>query len=275
MRGQAFLSICFAATLCVAVVGCGSTKNRLATDQLLASDAVDRAVSKIDFRVLSGQSVYLDTNYLKTDAKRSIGYVDGDYVTSSLRQQILAAGCYLKDSAADAEYIIEARMGALGIDDREVVYGLPASNALQAAASAAAAFSTGPATMPTIPEISIARREDHAAAAKVSCFAYHRETREPVWQSGLAVSRSKAKDTYVFGAGPFQKGEIYNGVRFAGDDIKATFIPYRPGRRPAEQIELSRAHIFHDPLEIQQKLDDEIVPAGHEAPVEAKSEDVK
>ena len=116
-------------------------------------------------------------------------------------------------------------MGVLGTDDRDMVYGLPASNTLNAAASAAAAFSPSTPPIPTIPEISIARREDHSAAAKISCFAYHRESRQPVWQSGLSVARSRAKDTYILGAGPFQKGEIYDGLRFADEDLKATIIP--------------------------------------------------
>lgn len=263
MPSRTVIAVLAAAMISSLNCGCGSTKNRLATDQLLASDAVDRAVSKIDFRSLSGQTVFLDTQYLKSDPKRGIGYVDGDYVISSLRQQITAAGCLMKESVGDAEFVIEARLGALGIDDREVVYGLPASNALKAAADAAAAVSAAPSAIPSIPEMSIARREDHAAAAKISCFAYHRETREPVWQSGLAIAKSKAKDTYILGAGPFQKGEIYKGVRFAGEDLKSTFIPYGGGKSNPVRIAISEPHLFIAPDQAG-AVEPEILPAGHE-----------
>ena len=48
----------------------------------------------------------------------------------------MAAGCRLQDSAEDAEYIVEARIGTLGNDEHEIVYGVPANSALATAASA-------------------------------------------------------------------------------------------------------------------------------------------
>jgi hypothetical protein len=35
-------------------------------------------------------------------------------------------------------------------------------------------------------------------------FAYDRETREPVWQAGLAKGASRARDMWVLGLGPFE-----------------------------------------------------------------------
>ena len=58
------------AALCALVSGCGTTKwsdsPRTATEQLLISDAVDRAISEIDFSALAERSVYLDTRYIIT-----------------------------------------------------------------------------------------------------------------------------------------------------------------------------------------------------------------
>ena len=59
-----------------------------------------------------------------------------------------------------------------------------------------------------------------SAAAKVSVFAYDRETREPLWQSGIAQAGSSARDTWILGVGPIQYGTIYNGTRFAGKRFK-------------------------------------------------------
>ena len=59
-----------------------------------------------------------------------------------------------------------------------------------------------------------------SAAAKVSVFAYDRETREPIWQSGIAQAGSSARDTWILGVGPLQYGTIYGGTRFAGKRIK-------------------------------------------------------
>jgi len=79
-----------------------------------------------------------------------------------------------------------------------------------------------------IPEISVARKHDHRGAAKIALFAYHRESRQPVWQSGITVAASDAKEVWVFGAGPIQYGTIHNETRFAGARIRDLL----PGEHP-------------------------------------------
>jgi len=69
--------------------GCGTTINRVATEQLLLSDAVDEAVTQIDFSHFKGQRCYLDTNYLRQNT--NTGIVNSEYIVSSLRQQIVTA----------------------------------------------------------------------------------------------------------------------------------------------------------------------------------------
>lgn len=196
--------------------GCGSTQQRDATEQLLTSDAVDRSISQIDFRALSGEKVYFDTTYLKNI--KGVGFVNAEYITSSLRQQLVAARCLLRDNKTEADYVVEARIGTLGTDRHEVTYGMPANNFLTAASSL---VPNSPA-LPTLPELALAKRNEQLAAAKIGAFAYHRETGEPVWQSGLAPTRSTAKDVWILGAGPIQRGEIYDGTHFAGQKLDFT-----------------------------------------------------
>ena len=193
--------------------GCGATKSYTATEQLLMSDAVDATVAKLDFRYLANRKVYLDATYLKT--VKSPLLIDSDYVISSLRQQMLAAGVLLVEGREEADIVAEARMGALGIDGHNIIFGVPASNALSSASSAIA----GTPLLPPLPEISFARREAKSGAAKLAVFAYDRTSREPVWQSGVARSTSTAKDMWFMGIGPFQHGTIYDGTQFAGGDI--------------------------------------------------------
>ena len=176
-----------AATLVMGVgVGCGTTREKLATEQMLLSDAVDRAVARIDFSPMTGEKVFLDTTYLRQI--KGTAFVNADYIISSLRQQMVLAGCLLQDNREDAEYIAEARVGVLGTDAHDVNYGVPGSNGLSAAASLVGSA----APLPSLPDISFARKTDDSAASKIAVFAYHRETREPVWQSGLSVARSRA-----------------------------------------------------------------------------------
>lgn len=200
----------------VLLVGCGTMRERTATQQLLMSDAVDRAVSHIDFSPLSGEEIYLDTQYL--NEAKSTSLVNNQYIISSLRQQMMAAGCYLMDKPEEAAYIVEARVGALGMDGHEINYGFPSNNVLNAAA---VALPVPNSPLPAVPEISFGRKTEDSAAAKLAVFAYRRETREPVWQSGLSVARSKAQGKWILGAGPFQSGTIYEGTMFAGQRLRA------------------------------------------------------
>lgn len=217
------LPACFLA-MAVLVSGCGTTKSYTATEQLLMSDAVDSTISKIDFRPLAGKTVFLDTTYIQGAGKIVPGVqmpanlVTADYVISGIRQQMLAAGCNLVENREAAEIICEARCGALGTDGHSVIYGIPASNGLSGVGS----IVTGSPSIPAIPEISLAKRELKSAAGKVACFAYTRETHEPVWQSGIAQAGSNARDTWFMGIGPWQYGTIYRGTRFAGKRIKGT-----------------------------------------------------
>ena len=178
------------------------------------SDAVDCTVASIDFRPLAGQKVYFDTRYIRSI--NGLGFVNSDYIISSLRQQMVAARCLLQDKHEDADFIVEGRVGALGINGHGISYGIPGSNILNSAAP----LITPSMALPAIPEISIARRNELEGAAKIGVFAYHRETGQPVWQAGLAAARSDARDTWIFGVGPFQRGTIYDRPQLAGADLR-------------------------------------------------------
>lgn len=195
-------------------VGCGTTKTRLATDQLLVSDAVDQAITGIDFGAMAGKKVFFDSQYIKTI--KGIGFVNADYIVSSLRQQMIAADCRLQESKEDADFIIEARVGTLGTNVHEVVYGLPANNAI----STAATLMPNAPSLPVIPELSFAKKDAHLGAAKIAVFAYERESRRPVWQSGMSQAKSTAQDIWILGSGPFQRGTVYDGMQFAGSRIQ-------------------------------------------------------
>src|SRR5689334_4836831 len=104
------------------------------------SDALDRAVAQIDFTALSGQKVHFDTKYVQNTKdpsflgnQKGLGFVNAEYVISSLRQQMVAAGLLLQDKPEDADYIVEARLGAVGTDNNEVLFGIPATNLLSSA----------------------------------------------------------------------------------------------------------------------------------------------
>jgi hypothetical protein len=196
------------AVCAVIAVGCGSTRTsntaRTATEQLLISDAIDRTVQQINFKVLEGQTVFFDERHL-------LESVDKGYLISSFRQHLLANGCVLKEKREDATYVVEPRVGAVGTDNHDWLVGIPAINVPQ--------VPLAPAMPAAIPEIPFAKRRDQRGVAKLAVFAYRRETGEPVWQSGMAISESEANDIWVLGAGPFKRGTIYEEKTFTSARI--------------------------------------------------------
>lgn len=217
--------------LLLTTLGCGSTKSRTATEQLLMSDAVDRAVAQIDFTDLAGQKIFFDTKYIVNTKdpqfignQKGLGFVNAEYVIGSLRQQMVAADCRLQEKVEDADFVVEARLGAVGVDNNEVIYGMPASQPYSAAATAMGSVPP----IPALPEIAIAKKIIQVGAAKVGVFAYDRRTKGPVWQAGLSQAMSDAKDSWILGIGPFQRGTIYKGTQFAGSKLRVPALTPLP-----------------------------------------------
>ncbi len=82
--------------------------------------------------------------------------------------------------------------------------------------STASTVISGTPSIPSFPELSVAKRELKSGAAKVAVFAYDRASHEAIWQSGIEQANSSARDTWVLGVGPLQQGTIYKSARFAG-----------------------------------------------------------
>jgi len=215
--------------------GCGTTKwsdtPRTATEQLLISDAIDRAVSRIDFRALAGKEVYLDA----TPVQRA---TDSAYLVSTLRQHMLASGCILRDKREDADYVVEVRAGAVGTDRSELFFGVPATKIPSVVPV--------PGVPNSIPELKIITRNEQRGVAKIALFAYNQHTGRPVWQSGVIPVESKAKDLWVLGAGPFQQGTIYDGTNFAGDRINIPLIDLDSSDRYS-QLSVTEEAFFAEP----------------------------
>src|SRR4029079_8436548 len=127
---RTYSAIVAIASAALPLAGCGTTRvtdtNRTATEQLLVSDAIDRALQSINLQTLAGQTVFFDESKLAD-------VVDKNYLTSSLRQYLLANGCNLGDKREDADFVVEARADALGTDRSDLLFGLPSMNVPQIA----------------------------------------------------------------------------------------------------------------------------------------------
>ena len=216
--------------------GCGTTKwtdtSRTATEQLLISYAIDRTIEPINFSVLKGKKVFV-----KNDAIEEA--TDYKYMSTAIRQHIATSGGLLCDKEEDAEYIAEIRAGAVGTDRNDLLYGIPALTI------PAASFNNTGTTGTMIPEIPFVKKTDQRAVCKLSVFIYHRETGSPLWVSGNRQGESRSKAWWVFGAGPFNRGNIYNGTEFDGGKIP--MIPGMSGHENEESPPLAMERYFVEP----------------------------
>jgi hypothetical protein len=205
------MKLCLSVVLLIAIMlsGCGTTRwsdtQRTATEQLLISDAIDRVVSQIDSDAVAGKTVYLDATPIKQ-------MTDSAYLTSTLRQHLLAAGCILKEKREEADYVVEVRAGAVGTDRHDLLFGVPATKIPLALPV--------PGLPSALPELPLVTKTEQRAVAKIAVFAYNRHTGRPVWQSGVIPVESKIRDLWVFGAGPFQRSTIYQGTMFANQRVQ-------------------------------------------------------
>ena len=199
--------------LLAAFAGCGTTKwtdtARTATEQLLITDSIDRAVSRLDMRALAGKKVFVDDSPAKS-------VTDSAYLASAIRQHVLASGAILKTNRDEADYILEVRAGAVGTDRHDLLFGIPATNL--------PSFGVMAGAPSQIPEIAFAKKTDQRGVAKISLFAYNKQTGRPVWQSGAVPEESTTKALWVLGAGPFQRGTIHRGTTFAGAKLNIPLI---------------------------------------------------
>jgi len=232
---------CAVVGLGVLVSGCGTTRwsdtTRTATEQMLISDAADRAISQIDCSPLAGKNIYLETKYVA-------GSVDEKYVISTLRQHLLASGCIIKDKPEDARYIVEVRAGAVGTNRNDLLFGVPATSL-----PAGGMF---PIIPTSIPEIPLMKRTNQQGVCKVAVFAYDRLSGRPVWQSGTSQVASKAKDVWIFGTGPFQRGTIYDGTKFAGEHLQVPLAAADEPENKSDDVWVSHEILFSQPPRVAQ-----------------------
>jgi uncharacterized protein DUF6655 len=191
------------ALLVCAGPGCGTVKQtstaRTGTEQLLLTNAWDSALQKVDFRPLTGVPVFLDT--------ANVSAVDQGWVVSSLRQALLSQGVLLRAKPEQAQWVVEARVGAYGTDTYDWLLGIPQTVVPPTITGVPAG---------SIPEIPFIKKSNQQGVVKLALFAYDRSSGQLVWNSGTMLATSNAKDVYIGGVGPIQSGSIRGGTEFVG-----------------------------------------------------------
>ena len=133
-----------------------------ATEELLMSHAAEIAAGKLALGLPHGSQVFVDASRVKGDGS--------NYAVSAVRAAFLRQGLELVADKAKSAITVELRMGALSVDQRDVVFGLPEG------------FIPIPGTVSAfpIPEISVYSENLRRGVAEFAAFAYDTRTRAPL-----------------------------------------------------------------------------------------------
>jgi hypothetical protein len=142
----------------LALGACTTTREtspqRSATEQLLISTAVDRAVEGMDLKIPQGTKVFLDAEQLEGS--------DGKYAAGAMKDRLLRDGASLVGDRGKADAVVEIRAGALSIDDKQTLVGIGSFDVPVPLAGQAA----------KIPEIAVYKQKERVGVAKIAAIGY-------------------------------------------------------------------------------------------------------
>jgi hypothetical protein len=130
---------------------------RTATEQLLLSTAIDKALERVELEFPAERRVFVDTRYFKS--------YDEGYAISAIRADVLERGALLVAERSEAEMIVEVRSGALSINRRKDLVGVPS---IPLPVPLAEGFST--------PEIPLVKHNEQQGVAKIALTVYDAES---------------------------------------------------------------------------------------------------
>ena len=185
--------------------GCTTNNNtnppRSATEQLLLSTATDHALRSANLGLFENRKVFLDTSYFDS--------YDSKYALGTIRDALSRAGAILEDNATNSDIIVEARSGALSIDNSTFLVGIPSIGA-------PIPFSGGIQT----PELAAYKSQKQRSVAKIALLAYPRESR-----------------THVYSSGPLDGSSHNNHYNFFFVSWIVTDIPEKKSQKKAEHYQ--------------------------------------
>ncbi len=198
---------CWAMVILVAAAavgagGCTSTVRTTdpeptATEEFLRSQAVARAVKKLDVSPLWDRKVYVESRYLTDDQRR--------FLLGELRAHLLNQGVRLLPQSDDAEIILEARSAGVGIDRSGTLIGLPQ---MVLPTAGGGSESTSLFAQFATPELSFFKTIEQSGFGGVAIVAYWADTGEVAATAGPEVGRAYRTDRWIFLLGHKTHGDI-------------------------------------------------------------------
>jgi hypothetical protein len=169
---QNALSAIGSAAIMLVVAGCVTYREtappQSATQQLLESHAAEIAADRLAAGLPPAFPVFVDATHFKGDGS--------DYALAAIEAALLRRGMILTPNQKGSKITLALRMGALSVDQKDTVLGLPAGTL--PIPGTVAAF--------PIPEISLYSTNQRVGKAEFSAVAYDTATGAPIAFSGPA-----------------------------------------------------------------------------------------
>lgn len=152
------LLLCVASLLSSCATPLETNPGRTATEQLLMSKAADEAASRLSLPMVEGRKVFLDTTSFTGEG--------APYAVASLRAALIRQSAILTPDRDAADIVVEARLGAMGIDQLNRVLGVPQMTVPMSSTL----------TLATIPELTLYSRRDRVGIAEMTVLVYEPRT---------------------------------------------------------------------------------------------------
>ena len=166
-----------------------SDPQRTATEQLLISTAADHAAETLALDIPKDKLVFVD-------AANFEGY-DSKYAIGTIRDRLLRTGQRLVDDRGKADVIVEIRAGALSVDDRAFLIGVPQLNVPIPLAGQL-----------SVPEVALYKRDTQQGVAKFAATAYDAKHGGLLASSRPDPSASYQRKTTVFFVFSWSKDDL-------------------------------------------------------------------
>jgi hypothetical protein len=195
-----------------------SNPARTATEELLISTAIDRAVEGLKLDIPKGTSVYLDTsNFEGTDSK---------YAVSSIAERVLLAGGDLTPDRSKANMVVAVRSGALSTDSDGFLLGIPATGVPVPL--------TGTVNLP---EVALLKRAETRGVAKFAASLYDAKTGALKSVSGASYGFSHRTHWVVLLAGWTKDDTLPHSID--PESIRPQSVPAPPADDPPPRYYLA------------------------------------
>ncbi len=183
--------------LIAVLAGCGAVKEtfpaRSALEQLLISTAADRAVEGLPTEWINGKTIHLDVTNLDS--------YDKPYLVQRIRQMVFQSGGRIADDPKDADAVLEVASGALSINKRHYLFGLP---------SLPLPIPFGGDTLKT-PELPILKAIFYRGKAKLLVSSVDPETKGQLVEIPISFGNSSAAFWWILGFGPIERSDLPGG----------------------------------------------------------------